>query len=60
MKNTIFLLFISFFIGPIYGQACTSFYIKHETIPVHGANFDWHDGEGYIIINKRGYKKKAL
>ncbi len=40
--------------------ACTSFYLDHMTSPVHGANLDWTDGTGIIVINQRGVSKRAV
>ncbi len=40
--------------------ACTSFYLPHPTCPVVGQNLDWPDGEGLVVINKRGVSKTAI
>jgi penicillin V acylase-like amidase (Ntn superfamily) len=34
--------------------------MHHPAHPVHGANFDWHDGDGFIVVNKRGVRKQAV
>lgn len=40
--------------------ACTSFFLEHEQYPVHGANFDWTDGAGMVVINRKGVSKTAV
>ena len=61
MKKTICLLFITTtLLYSAFVSACTSFYIEHDTNPVHGANLDWHNGDGMIVINKRGFLKTAV
>ncbi len=61
MKNSVcFILVIIIFLYPVYAIACTSFYLEHDTNPVHGANYDWPNGQGVIVVNKRGFLKTAI
>lgn len=46
--------------SPIQVLACSSFYLKHHYLPLHGANLDWNDGDGIIVINKKGFSKAAI
>ena len=60
MKKTLIILHVLYFLNPTLCLSCTSFYLDHRTHPVHGANLDWHDGDGFIVVNKRGVHKQAV
>ena len=49
---------VMFFFQPAY--ACTIFLLhdQHRTLVAH--SFDWHIGDGQIVINKRGLDKTAM
>ncbi len=40
--------------------ACTSFVLDHTDGRMLAANLDWPTGEGIVVVNKRGFFKKAV
>jgi penicillin V acylase-like amidase (Ntn superfamily) len=40
--------------------ACTSFVLPGKGGPVVGKSYDWHMGQGLVLMNKRGVSKRAL
>ncbi len=45
---------------PDAGSACTAFCLRGDQGLVVGKNFDFIEGNGLILVNKRGVAKKAL
>lgn len=41
-------------------QSCTSFELPQSPVPTVGKSFDWMDGFGLILTNKRNVAKQAL
>jgi choloylglycine hydrolase len=41
-------------------QSCTAFELSQSAIPTVGKSFDWMDGFGLILTNKRNVSKQAL
>lgn len=54
-----FTLLGAFFPSP-GSMACSSFCLVSEEGPVCGQNYDWHLGDGLVLINKRGLSKQGL
>jgi penicillin V acylase-like amidase (Ntn superfamily) len=44
---------------PHAGQACSTFYLPHNTQPVFGRNYDWMVADALMIVNKRHVAKVA-
>jgi penicillin V acylase-like amidase (Ntn superfamily) len=40
-------------------QACTTFIVGDSGRQLFGRNYDWHFSDGYIMVNKKGVRKKA-
>lgn len=45
---------------PTTGLPCTAFVLDNSTSPVVGKNFDWSEGVGLVMVNKRGVSKVAM
>ncbi len=45
---------------PMGAYGCTAFLLDTNDGPLYGRNFDWRIGEAYVVINKRGTRKKAI
>ncbi len=41
-------------------RACTTFALRHGAGVVYGNNYDWSNGNGLVLVNKRGVSKSAL
>jgi choloylglycine hydrolase len=41
-------------------DACTTFMLSSDDSRVVGKCYDWHMGQGLVLINKRGVEKRAL
>lgn len=41
-------------------RACTTFALRHGARVVYGNNYDWSNGHGLVLVNKRGVSKAAL
>ncbi|MFT7624554.1 MAG: penicillin V acylase-like amidase (Ntn superfamily), partial [Myxococcota bacterium] len=41
-------------------QACTTFLCEDGQDVLIGKSYDWHQGAGLVLVNKRGVAKKAL
>lgn len=46
--------------GPPAAAACTSFLLEAQGGPLVGKSYDWHMGQGLVMVNKRGVSKRAL
>jgi len=57
----LFLLFLAIIacLVPQDTQSCTSFCFETEDELLFGRSFDWHIGNGLVIVNKRNVSKKA-
>jgi len=57
----IFLLFLAIIacLVPQETQSCTSFCFETEDELLFGRSFDWHVGNGLVIVNKRNVSKSA-
>lgn len=53
------LLIVSLICSPA-AQSCTSFELPQSTVPTVAKSFDWMDGFGLILTNKRNVLKQAL
>lgn len=60
MKKVLLLLVLLLMSTLFDARACTTFIINDSTNLIYGRNFDWDIGLGFIVINKRGIKKRAL
>ena len=56
-----FLLFLTIIacLVPQDTQSCTSFYFETENELLFGRSFDWHAGNGLVIVNKKNVSKTA-
>jgi choloylglycine hydrolase len=55
------ILFITItLVVPKFCWACTGFYLNAKTGYVCTRSFDWPEGQGLILVNKRGIKKTAM
>ncbi|HEX8719947.1 MAG TPA: linear amide C-N hydrolase [Pyrinomonadaceae bacterium] len=41
-------------------RACSTFALRHGARVVYGNNYDWSNGNGLVLVNKRGVSKSAL
>lgn len=57
-KTCIFLFSISFLLFSSSAFACSAIFIK-KGANILGKNFDWYNGEGFIVKNNRGVRKTA-
>jgi choloylglycine hydrolase len=46
--------------GPGPADACTTFMLERGGERVVGKSYDWHMGQGLVIVNKRGVAKQSL
>jgi choloylglycine hydrolase len=46
--------------GPRPAEACTTFMLERGGERVVGKSYDWHMGQGLVIVNKRGVAKQSL
>ena len=44
----------------VSGYACTTFIVGESDSQLFGRNYDWGNGDGYVIVNKRGVQKTAF
>lgn len=44
----------------IPARACSTFALRHAKHVVYGNNYDWSDGNGLVLVNKRNVSKSAL
>lgn len=42
------------------GLGCTTFALPQSAEKIVGKSFDWHQDHGYVLVNARNVKKKAL
>jgi penicillin V acylase-like amidase (Ntn superfamily) len=54
------ILLVSICLMPKMGIACTTFVLDNGTLPVIGFNFDYSEGSGLVMVNKRGVSKVAV
>lgn len=40
-------------------EACTTFCLTKDRATLFGKNYDWHFGDGLVVVNKRGVSKTA-
>ncbi len=61
-KDLIYSLIIMMMLSsaPQDGLSCTTFSLVKDNQYIVGKNYDWHLGNGLIIVNKRGVFKKAM
>ncbi len=51
----------AFLLGPkAPARACSTFALRHAKHVVYGNNYDWSNGNGLMLINKRNVSKSAL
>ena len=63
MRNQIYysaLILILFTLVSQTGQTCTTFSLVKDGQYIVGKNYDWHLGQGLLIVNKRGVSKQAM
>ncbi|HEX2641861.1 MAG TPA: linear amide C-N hydrolase [Thermoanaerobaculia bacterium] len=41
-------------------HSCTTFCLRHGGEVLYGKNYDWHNGNGYLMVNQRGATKAAM
>lgn len=41
-------------------EACTTFCLRKGEEVVYGKNYDWQNGNGYLMVNQRGVAKAAM
>lgn len=41
-------------------HACTTFCLRHGQEVLYGKNYDWHNGNGFLMVNQRGVAKAAM
>ena len=41
-------------------DACTTFLLERGADRVVGKSYDWHMGQGLVMVNKRGVAKQSL
>lgn len=52
--------FLSLHFFSLQAQACSAFSSSAGLMPLLAKSYDWDVGHGQIIVNKRGFSKKAL
>ncbi len=57
---TIALCFVLLITSGSSSWACSAFCLVTKAGPVCGQNYDWHLGDGLVLINKRGIQKQGL
>lgn len=51
----------AYLLGPtVPARACSTFALRHAQLVVYGNNYDWNDGDGLVLVNKRNVSKSAL
>ncbi len=55
----VILLILFLFANGIPGHACTTFIAGDSEHQVFGRNYDWHFGDAYVMVNKKGVNKKS-
>lgn len=51
----------AYLLGPmIPARACSTFALRHANHVVYGNNYDWSNGNGLLLVNKRNVSKSAL
>ena len=59
-QKSLFLIVLIILFMPFSGQACTTFFLDLDEMPVLGTNYDWQIGSGMIVINQRGVSKTGM
>jgi len=54
------LLTLIFALTPVTAMACSAFFLDKGKGKWMGKSYDWHNGEGFVLVNKRFVKKTAL
>lgn len=61
MKRFLFIISLgSILFAPQISNACSAFGMKTQNDFIVGKSYDWGNGMGFLIVNKRGVKKSAL
>jgi penicillin V acylase-like amidase (Ntn superfamily) len=59
MRRTWFLVLLGSFLLPGIADACTTLAFTDPARPVMAYNFDFHIGQGAVLVNKSGLAKKS-
>lgn len=59
MKKVIALLLL-LLCGGVDTEACTTFCLQRGPAGVFGKNYDWHIGDGLVVVNKQGVEKRSI
>jgi penicillin V acylase-like amidase (Ntn superfamily) len=59
MNRAAVLLVLSLLLALPDAWACTTFCLKKGPAALFGKNYDWHFGDGLVVVNKRGVEKTA-
>jgi penicillin V acylase-like amidase (Ntn superfamily) len=54
------LLATLLFLNAAHAPACSTFSVMVGSKLIVGKNYDWHQDQGFLIVNKRGVAKSAL
>lgn len=47
-------------LAPRVGHSCSTFCLAYHDQPLFGKNYDWHIGDGLVMVNKRHVTKTAM
>ena len=54
------LIAVTLHVAPSASDACSTFCFESGEGAVFGKNYDWHIGDGLVVVNKRGVAKVAM